>query len=342
MDDFWKKLECSLDDLHATLSQLGERWKAHANIFTIVLLVAGGIFLGWLYLAVIAPPDDFPLQQLVSVPENESLAQVAQLLQKDGVVRSALGLKLAMTLMGSARSVHAGDYLFSEPLDIISLSRALATGEYGLEPAHIRIPEGATVKQMAVIYSTFLSRFNAQNFLSEALPQEGYLFPDTYFFLPNATEQTVITTMRQNFDDKIATIEPQIASSTHSLSDVVKMASILEREAYNTQDRRMIAGVLWNRIARGMPLQVDSPFAYTLGKGTFQLTIADLTSDSPYNTYNHKGLPPTPIGSPSLDSLLAAVTPIQSDYLYFLADKNGVTHYCKTYSCQLANEKKYF
>ena len=91
-----------------------------------------------------------------------------------------------------------------------------------------------------------------------------------------------------------------------------------------------------------MPLQVDVTFIYTLGKGTFQLTMKDLVSDSPYNTYRYKGLPPTAIGSPSLDSLRAAATPIKNDYLYFLADHRGVTHFCKNYACQLANKAKYF
>jgi len=238
--------------------------------------------------------------------------------------------------------VHAGDYIFKEPLDVFSVARALAVGQYGLEPVRIRIPEGATVKQMAVIYARYLERFDATSFLAKATPQEGYLFPDTYNFLPNANDAMVIDTMRNNFDEKISTIQPQVASSTHSLSDIVIMASILEREAYNTADRKMIAGVLWNRLARGMPLQVDATFAYTLGKGTFQLTMKDLTTPSPYNTYTNKGLPPTPIGSPSLDSIIAALTPTQSDYVYFLADKQGVTHYCKTYTCQLANKAKYF
>ena len=102
----------------------------------------------------------------------------------------------------------------------------------------------------------------------------------------------------------------------------------------------MIVAVLHNLQRIGMALQVDVTFLYTLGKHTFQLTNQDLLTPSPYNTYINKGLPPTAIGSPSLDSLLAAVTPIKSDYIYFLADHRGVTHYCKTYTCQKANKAK--
>jgi UPF0755 protein len=120
------------------------------------------------------------------------------------------------------------------------------------------------------------------------------------------------------------------------------MASILEREANGRgDDRRRIAGVLWNRINKGMALQVDAAFLYTLGKGTFALTRKDLKTDSPYNTYTRKGLPPGAIGSPSMNSLIAAATPIKSDNLFYLADSDGVTHYSKTYQQHLIKKDAY-
>lgn len=337
-----QRIQHIFDAGHRLLTDLSLRWQKHTNRRTILILIVAGALFAYIYLNLIQPPDSFPLNELVSVPSGESVQDVAATLGQNNVIRSPLMFRLLITLMGAERNVHAGDYLFKEPLDVFSVARALAIGQYGLEPVKVRIPEGATVKQMAVIYAQYLQRFDTSAFLAKATPQEGYFFPDTYFFLPNATDATVMEAMRNNFDQKIATIQPQIASSTRSLSDVVIMASILEREAYNTADRRMIAGVLWNRINRGMPLQVDAAFSYTLGKGTFQLTVKDLTTPSPYNTYTRKGLPPTPIGSPSLDSLLAAVTPIKNNYLYFLADKHGVTHFCKDYACQLANKARYF
>src|SRR3989344_2430003 len=103
----------------------------------------------------------------------------------------------------------------------------------------------------------------------------------------------------------------------------------------------MIAGVLWNRLDEGMLLQVDAAFLYFLGKATFQLTTADLESDSPYNTYRYKGLTPGAIGNPSLNSILAAVTPVKHQYLYYLADKNGITHYSKTYAEHLRKKRLY-
>jgi peptidoglycan lytic transglycosylase G len=286
-------------------------------------------------------PDAFPVDQLVSVPEGESVQAIGKDLESQGVIRSPLMFRALMVVFGRERGARAGDYLFKQPLSVWSVARAIASGSFGLEPIRIRIPEGATTKQMASIYSKELQRFDSDRFLAEAKPLEGYLFPDTYFFLPNSTESNVIQAMHQNFEDHIATIQNEFASSTHPESDIIIMASILEKEAFNTEDRRMISGVLWNRLSKGMALQVDATFLYTLGKGSFDLTMKDLTTDSPYNTYTNKGLPPTPIGSPSMDSIEAALHPIQSDYLFYLADRTGVTHYAKTYAEHLLNRKLY-
>ncbi|MEY4747411.1 MAG: hypothetical protein RLZZ416_460 [Candidatus Parcubacteria bacterium] len=342
MQSFEQFLQQVFDRGHALLDDLSEKWRPHSNRRSIAILILAGFFATFVYLYVVRPPDNFPVDSLVSVPTGESLGQVTRELADAGVVRSSFVLRVLVTMMGRERAVHAGDYIFKEPLDIFAVAHSLATGLYGLEPVRVRVPEGATTREMAKIYGTQLERFDGDRFLAKARGEEGYLFPDTYFFLPNATEDIVLETMRQNFDQHIATIQGDIASSSRPLSELIIMASILEREAFNTKDRRLISGVLWNRIDRKMPLQVDAVFAYTLGKGTFQLTMADLTSDSPYNTYRYKGLPPTPIGSPSLDSILAAADPIESDYLYFLADHSGVTHYCQNYACQLSNKRRYF
>ena len=246
-----------------------------------------------------------------------------------------------MRFTGRERDVHAGDYLFRQPENIFTVAKVVALGRYGLEPMRIRVPEGATTKEMAVIFGGNLPRFDKAHFLSEAQQYEGFLFPDTYNFYLNVTDKTVLDAMRGKFDEKIATIQPQIDAFGKPLKDIVIMASLLEREARTMEDRRKIAGVLWNRIERGMLLQVDAAFLYTLGKGTFDLTTKDLKSDDPYNTYVNKGLPPGAIGSPSMDSLLAAVTPVKHDYLFYLADRNHVTHYAKTYEEHLKNKRKY-
>jgi UPF0755 protein len=124
-------------------------------------------------------------------------------------------------------------------------------------------------------------------------------------------------------------------------SQIIIMASILEKEAPDTKDREIISGILWKRISIGMPLQVDSVFPYIIGVNSLQLTKADLATTSPYNTYLYKGLPPGPISNPSLDAILAAAQPTKTNYLYYLSDLKGNMHYCATYACQLANQRKY-
>lgn len=334
-------IEAAARDLELTKERMRERWQRHANRRSSLIVLVLTVVCGIAYYQYIRPPEQFPENMLITVEEGMPLSAVAQALQENNTVRSAEALRVAVVLLGGEKKVHAGDYLFKEPKNLIAVAHALIVGAYGLEPIRIRIPEGATVAQMARMFGTQLERFNKERFLTEAGPHEGYLFPDTYFFLPNATDETVMKTMRSNFDMQMASIAEKVVASGRSEEEIVIMASILEREAYNTKDRRMIAGVLWNRIKKGMNLQVDATFVYTLGKGSFDLTMKDLRHDEPYNTYVNPGLPPGAIGNPSLDSLLAAADPIPNQYLFYLADSRGVTHYAKTYAEHLRNKAKY-
>ncbi len=321
--------------------ELSERWRHHNNRRTILLLIIIGGACTYIYLYAIRPPVQFPSQQIITVPSGENLRAISETLEEGGIVRSALMFRIMTTLLGHERDLRAGDYIFKMPQNVFEVARSIGIGAYGLEPVKITIPDGTTVQEMSVIYASLLPHFNADNFIAQAQPLEGFLYPDTYYLLPNATETTVIEAMRQDFDAHELSIQPQIETFGQPLENVVIMASIIEQEANNTQDRRMIAGVLWNRIKKGMPLQADVTLVYALGKGDFQLTLQDLQSDSPYNTYTHKGLPPAPIDSPGLDALVDAVTPIKSNDLYYMADKTGVTHYCATFACQEANEEEY-
>jgi len=342
MERFPAILQRFFDALDRVQNDFSVRWGQNTNRRTMVVIVVTGILTTYAYLYLIRPPDTFPLDKLVTVPTGQSLAQISNTLKDAGVVRSATAFRVMAAVLGKGREMRAGDYLFKEPQGLFSVVRNISIGAFGLEPIHIRVPEGATTRQMAVIYGSQLERFNQANFLAQAQPMEGYLFPDTYFFLPNATESTVIQTMRQNFDQKEMSIDALVKASGHSLNEIVIMASILEREATGRgDDRKKISGVLWNRLSKNMALQVDVTFLYTIGKGTFDLTRKDLLSDSSYNTYTQKGLPPGPIGSPSLNSLIAAADPIKSDYLFYLADSDGVTHYSKTYQQHLIKKDAY-
>ena len=310
-------------------------WVKNANRRSTLVIVLILAVVGLVYLFVLRAPDNFPTGDIITIEPGSSLSLVTKQLADAHIVRYALLLRALVTLEHGDGSVVAGDYQFSTPANLFSVAHIITTGTFGLVPVKIRIPEGTSTTEMAVIFSAALPRFNGKEFLKEAGPLEGYLFPDTYFFLPTADEKVVIRTMSSNFELQIAKIQPHIDAFGKPLADVITMASLLEKEARIPADRQKIAGVLWKRISIGMPLQVDAAFLYILGRTTFDLTKSDLRVDSPYNTYVYKGLPPGPIDSPGLDSIKAAVTPIDTGALFYLADNNGVTHFSKTYAQHL-------
>jgi UPF0755 protein len=205
----------------------------------------------------------------------------------------------------------------------------------------VTIPEGSDYRDLSSIFDKAIPSFASTTFIQSAKAHEGYLFPDTYFFYDDTTPDEAVSQMQADFHARLATIATATSAFGKPMSDIIKMASLVEKEATSTADRRIIAGILWKRLAQSYPLQVDPPFYYFLGKDSSELTLADLATDSPYNLYENKGLPPTPIDDPGLDAILATVTPTATPYLYYLSDSKGNMHYAVTYDQHLANKAKY-
>ena len=237
--------------------------------------------------------------------------------------------------------MQAGAYLFSIPENALVVAYRLATGDYGLPPVRITFPEGVTVRDIAEKVSDALPLISAQDFMSLGKPEEGYLFPDTYIFTTNADAKSIIDTMRTNFNTKIIPLMGDIKASGHSLSDIVIIASLIEKEVRTDANRRIVSGILWNRLALGMPLQVDAVFGYIFNRDTYSPSFEDLKVSSPYNTYIHTGLPPGPISNPGLESTQAALYPTKTDYLYYLTGKDDQMHYARTYDGHQVNQSKY-
>lgn len=286
-------------------------------------------------------PDNFPERKIISIPKNTYLSEAAKIFHDKGVIRSEFMFKIYAVLASGHRQIQAGDYLFSEPQSALRIAYRTTHGVQDLPKISVTLYEGMTVKDMGVQIKKNIPSFDNTTFYNMAKSFEGYLFPDTYFFYSNVTPDQVIETLRNNFNQKIKTALLDIQASGKSLQDVIAMASIVEREATSSTDRKMIAGVLWKRISIGMPLQVDPPFYYILGKDSSQITLKDLAMDSPYNLYKNKGLPPTPITNPGMSSILATVNPTSSKNLFFLSDKKGAIHYAPTYEGHIANKLKY-
>ncbi len=295
------------------------------------------------YFFQISPPKDFPTNKSIVVSNGMSLSQIAQNLADKHVIRSPFWFVNMVILQKHEKQVVGGQYYFNEPENVYRVARRLALGEFGIEQLKTTIPEGSTVEGISEIIKKNYPNFDTKSFVELAKGKEGYLFPDSYYFGTEVSPARALAVMTGNFSRKIGQPEVQAAlkASGHSLPDALAMASILESEARLMNTRQIIAGILWKRISVKMPLQVDVSFLYINGKTTSELTLRDLKNPSLYNSYNHLGLPPTPINNPGLDSLMAALTPIKTDYLYFLSDKNGVMHYARTLDEHAKNKQKY-
>ena len=309
-------------------------WITISVLFAIVVAIQA-------YFLWFTPPKAFPVHTIIDVPEGITLDQAVRHLEKENLVRSSLLTRFFILVLDDESSVRAGDYYFEEPLNSWDMAKRIVAGDFGLTPIKVTIPEGATTYQIADILEERLGRFDAVTFLARTKDKEGYLFPDTYYFMPNATIEEVVETMEETFTERIAELQNRIEAFGRPLDEVITMASLLEKEARTLESRRTIAGILWNRLSIDMPLQVDAVFGYIAGTETFHPNYSDLEVESPYNTYKNKGLPPGPIANPGLRSIEAAVTPINSDYIFYLTGRDGNMYYSETYAEHLRNKQLY-
>jgi UPF0755 protein len=305
-----------------------------------ILILAIFIFLGFLAY-VNDPPTIFPTDVSFTIQSGDSLNSIAKNLKEKHLIRSTMLLQGIAILSAGEQKIIAGDYYFNRPISACGVVSRLMSGDFGLAPIRVTIQEGASMSQIAMLLSSKLRHFSVVDFMKYSPAEEGYLFPDTYFFTSDSKVDEIIDILQKNFEEKIKTIEPEIVAFNKSENEVITMASILEEEARTQEDWQIISGILWKRIELGMPLQVDSTLTYVTGRISSELTTADLKMDSPYNTYIHKGLPPTPIVNPGIKTIIAAVTPIETLYLYYLSDENGVIHYAATFADHIKNREKY-
>lgn len=293
------------------------------------------------YVGIFSAPAQFPEKQIVSIEAGTSLSSVADEFEAQRVVRSSFVYKALGMLFGGARGVLAGEYYFSDKSNLFAVAYRTANGVYGLDPVLVTIPEGTASYEMIPILETKLSQFDAGTFFKLAEPLEGQLFPDTYLFPPNTKARQVVEHMHGVHIERIQEIQDEVRAFGRPFDEVLVMASLIEKEARDPEDRRIISGILWKRIEIGMPLQVDAVFGYINGTEIFHPTHDDLEVESPYNTYQNRGLPPGPITNPGLDAILAAVTPVETEYLYYLTGRDGNMYYGATFEQHVANRRQY-
>ena len=312
------------------------------DVIVVIVIAALLLLVILLYIGTYTAPREFPRGEIVIVEDGASLEQVAQDLSDRGVIRSPLVFRSLVIMMSAENAVQAGHYMFNEKINVRGVALRIVNGEYDIPPQKITVPEGTNVYEIATLLDEEIDNFDVGEFLKIARDKEGYLFPDTYFFAPGTDAKQVVDIMEHTFWKRLDEVNDRLASSTKSTAEIIIMASIIEREAYNSDERRMISGILWKRIDDGMPLQVDATFSHVNGKNSFTLTLEDLTStSSPYNTYTNLGLPPGPISNPGLDSIIAALEPEKSPYYFYLHGRDGEIRYAETFDGHKVNRKNY-
>ena len=309
-----------MDDLNQEQTEKTKLFRSNPILNIFFILAFSGVFIYYMVSAPVTSQSVANRQgTLIHVSSNQTLSSIAKELEEKNVVRQAGVLKIFVKLFRFGHPVVKGDYLFKERIPVWRVAWMLARGKHGIDPLRITIKEGSTNKEITDLLSKNMQAFRIDLFESDERNKQGYLFPDTYFFFPMTTAKEILDDISSNFDRKITPFKIDIEKSNRSLGDIIIMASIIEKEAAGDSDASTISGILWKRIEKGTPLQVDASKI----------------------TYKEVGLPKEPIGNPGLLSIKAAIYPQKSDYLYYLHEKSGLVHYAKTFEEHKNNINKY-
>lgn len=267
------------------------------------------------------------------VKRGESLNQIINNLNSQGLIRSRIVFFLVIKQLGVERNIQAGDFRLSPAMDVFEIAKNLTHGTLDIWTTII---EGLRREEIAQIISKDFT-IPESEFLKYA--QEGYLFPDTYLIPKDATAETVLKIFTTNFDNKFSQqLKNKAASLNLKENEVIILASIVEKEARNKQDMQKVASIILKRYQNDWPLQVDATIQYALGYQPVEktwwkksLTKDDLEIKSAYNSYKNPGLPPTPICNPGLNAIEAVINADPTTpYWYYMSDKSGLMHYAVT------------
>ena len=293
----------------------------------ILIFLTLGIFFIWqgIYL----PKDLFGEEKFFLVEKGQGLFQIAEDLEKEGLIKNAFYFKTYVLLKNQARSLQAGEYLLSPSMRISEITQKIISGDIVKE--EITIIEGWNLKDIGFYFEN-RGMFQAEELYDERADLEGYFFPDTYQTRRGATLEEIIKMVTGNFNKKLTKeLREEIERQGKIISEIVTMASIIEKEVQTLEDKEIVSGIFWERIKEKKPLQSCATIAYIKGVNQWRYSFEDTRIESPYNTYLNLGLPIGPISNPGLDSIKAAIFPKKTDYNYFLNDpETGKTIFSKT------------
>lgn len=288
-----------------------------------------------------SPASDRSKAVQLKITKGMTSDMILDLLTENGLLKNKLMAKLRLKLSGDGAGFKAGVYKFDRNMTPLQIFDMLKQHDIDKNYVRFTIPEGYSIQQIAdklvssgliddteQLYRCLrLEKFN-YSFLNN-MPKgrlygyEGYLFPDTYEFEKGMTVKYMVNEMLGRFDLVYSRLKTQFAKSNRSIDELVIIASMIEKEAIIDLDRPKIASVIYNRLKIGMRLQIDATVQYALPEHKSRLLLNDLKIDSPYNTYKFKGLPEGPISNPGQKSIEAALSPEKSNYIYYLAKRDG-------------------
>jgi UPF0755 protein len=295
------------------------------------------------------------------IKQGQSVKEISGQLEKDKLITGSDFFRIYLWQNNLGSRLKAGTYEISPSMTIAQIVKIFTGGEIGLKSNETRVivTEGfsnseifdALKKADAISgdesFDDVSIDFSKYDFLADKPATsglQGYLFPDTYNFFKGSALEDVTEKMLDNFDKKLTpSMRMEIKRQGKSVYDVLILASIVEKEAGNKEEMPTIAGIFYNRLEIGQPLQSDATVNYVTKAGRAMPTGDDLAVDSPFNTYKYKDLPPEPICNPGIEAIKAAIYPEKTDYLYFLTTQDGEknTYFSKTYAEHLQNKAKY-
>ena len=291
----------------------------------------------------------------VKIREGMSTAEIADVLEDKEVIASSLKFRLMSRLRDYEGQLKPGTYVFTMGMNDEDVFSKLLSGEKYL--VKFTIPEGFGVKEIAErLYSLDLA--DKEDFIKAAedfapysymhkhkdvrYAAEGFLFPETYSVESDMPIEEILQMMAAEFDKRITPEMRERAKELGlSIYDLTTLASLVEREVRYSEDRAIVAQVFLKRLKLNMPLQTDATLQYLLDEPKEDVTLKDTEIDSPYNTYKYNGLPPGPIANAGIEAFQAVLHPADTDYLYFVADRQGHNHYSNTYEEHLVLVNKY-
>ena len=263
------------------------------------------------------------------VNKGASIAQIGKNLQKTGLIKSSTVFKFYVQLTNSQNKIQAGEFQLAPSF---TLSQVIEKLKKGPSEIWVTIPEGLRREEIALKFTTALNKDAefSKEFLALSASKEGYLFPETYLFAKTVSASQIVNKIISTFESKVKDV---------TYNQLI-MASMLERETFSDSEKPIVAGVLYKRIENDWPLQVDATLQYIKGDWN-PVYSEDKELNSPFNTYKNLGMPPSPIANPGLSSILAAISPEDSEYWYYIHDNDGKIHFAKDLAEHNANIAKY-